>query len=102
MFGSTGDLVLQRKVEKPHLTVERVEEAVQNIVVQPPAPKVEAAPQKVETAPQKVEAAPQKVEAAPQKVETAPQKVEAAVEKKVEPRAEKTADAPKKNNRKGK
>jgi hypothetical protein len=40
MFGNTGDLVLQRKVEKPHLTVERVEE---NVVVQPAVQKVEAA-----------------------------------------------------------
>jgi Family of unknown function (DUF5832) len=75
MFGNTGDLVLQRKLEKPNLTVERVEEALENVVVQPQVvQKVEEVVKKVEPAPQKVEpaAVPQKVEAAPQKVEEVP------------------------------
>jgi hypothetical protein len=85
MFGNTGDLVLQRKVEKPHLTVERVEEAVENVVVQPtilPEKKVAAVAPKVEAVPEKVEAVVPKVE--------------------VEKVAETATDAPKKNNRKGK
>jgi len=104
MFGNTGDLVLQRKLEKPQFTVERVEE---NVVVQPAVQKVEAVVQKVEAVVQKVEAAP-KVEAVVQKVEAAASlKVEAAASLKVEaaPKVEanqKKADAnQKKNNRKG-
>jgi hypothetical protein len=81
MFGNTGDLVLQRKLEKPNLTVERVEEEMKNMVVQPAAvQKVEAVvATKVEDAPKKVEDAPKKVEDAPKKVEDAPKKVEAVV-----------------------
>ena len=93
MFGNTGDLVLQRKLEKPNLTVERVEEPVQNVVVQPvTAPKVEpkvevAAPKVVPNVVPKVEVAASKV--AP-KVEVAAPKVEPKVEAapKVEPKVE--------------
>jgi hypothetical protein len=35
MFSGSGDLVMQRKLEKPNLTVERVDEAEENVVVQP-------------------------------------------------------------------
>jgi hypothetical protein len=101
MFGSTGDLVLQRKVEKPHLTVERVEEAVENVVVQPTIlleKKVDAVAPKVEAVVEKVAAVVPKVEAVVEKVAAVVPKVEAVVEKV----AEKAADAPKKNNRKGK
>jgi hypothetical protein len=88
MFGNTGDLVLQRKMEKPQFTMERVEEALENVVVQPAAV-------------QKVEAAVKKVEVTPQKVEAAVQKVEAAATLKNVETPQKKVDAPqKKNNRK--
>lgn len=35
MFNGSADLVMQRKLEKPNLTVERVEESSENVVVQP-------------------------------------------------------------------
>jgi len=46
MFGGkTGDLAMQRKLEKPILTVERVESELANTVVTPdePAPKSDTA-----------------------------------------------------------
>lgn len=41
MFGSQGDLALQRKIEKPSMTIEKVEEPAANEVVEPSAPAAE-------------------------------------------------------------